>query len=156
MLEHATLLLRPPDAAAVQAVVDAAGGAPLGFARPRPAGLLARWLAGPVVEVHEHEDNSLLCVIHRGLLRPHWRLVCDAEGRPVGAVRGRRLEGRDGCVVAVRRPDAAPGGDVFRDPEGRLLATLLPRQRGATLTFTDAIAADPFAKMLVLAAALHA
>lgn len=154
MLEHATLLLGPPDAASAQAVVDADAGAPVGSARPRPAGLLERWLAGPAVEVREHEDGSLLCVIRRGPLSPHRRAVFDADGRPVGAVRGRRLQGRGGRVVAVRRPDVG-GGDVFVDPAGRPLATLSARPGGATLAFTDAIAADPFAKMLVLAAALH-
>jgi hypothetical protein len=156
MLEHATLMLRPLDAASAQAIVDPETGAPLGSARPRAAGLLERWLAGPVVEVREHEDGSLLCVIRGGLLRPHRRLVHDADGRPVGAVRGRRLEGRDGRVVAVRRHGAETGGAVFVDAEGRPLAALRPAAAGAELAYTDAIAADPFTKMLVLAAALHA
>ena len=153
MLELASLLLRAPDERSLQTVVDASTGAPAGFARPRPAGLWERWFGGAALEVHEYEDESLLCVIRPGRFPPR-RLVHDADGRRVGAVRGRRLEDRAGRIVALRGPDPAARGDVFHDPEGRPLATLRPGRDGAALAFTEA-AADPFARMLVLAAALH-
>ncbi len=67
---------------------------------------------------------------------------------------GRRLEDRRGRAVAVRWQDAAGKGDAFRDPEGR------PRWRrcgletgGLVIDFAEETA-DPFAKMLLLAAAL--
>ncbi len=154
MLELASLLLQAPDGRSRQAVVDASTGAAAGFARPRPAGLWQRWFVGAALEVHEHEDESLLCVIRPGRF-PRRRLVYDADGRWVGAVRGRRLEDRGGRVVALRGPDPAARGDVFRDPDGRPLATLRWGREGAALAFMEAVAQDPFAKMLMLAAALH-
>ena len=150
MLEHATLLLRPPDASRVQAVVDAETGAALGFARNRPAGGWGRWLGGATLEVHEQQDASLLCTIRRGWLRRGCRLVYDADERGVGLVRGRRLEDRHGRLVAAGGPDG-----VFRDPDGRPLATLRAGAGGLTVAFTEGAATDPFARMLVLAAALR-
>ncbi len=82
-----------------------------------------------------------------------WSTTPTAGGSARCAAGGWRT-GR-GRVVAVRGPDAAARGDVFRDPEGRPLATLRPGKDGVTLAFTEAVAADPFAKMLMLAAALH-
>jgi hypothetical protein len=155
MLEHATLLLRPPDALAVQAIVTPITEMPLGFVRPRPLGWLERWLGGAVLEVREHEDASLLCTIRNGWLRPQSRLVYDAEDRGVGMVRGRRLEDRNGRVLAVRRPNTQLKCDVFRDSEGRSLATLRTEAKGVVIAFTDGAAEDPFTRMLILAAALH-
>jgi hypothetical protein len=154
MLELPTLLVQAPDARSLQAVADASTGAPAGFARPRPARFWERWFAGAVLEVHEYEDESLLCVIRRGRL-PRRRLVYDADGRWVGAVCGRRLEDRCGCVVAARGPDAGSRGEVFRDPVGRVLATLRSGKDGVTLAFTEAVAAEPFTRMLLLAATLR-
>jgi hypothetical protein len=155
MLEHATLLLRPPDASAVQTVVDPTTGAPLGFVRRRPGGVWERWFGGGVLDVREQEDASLLCTIRRGWLRPQCRLVYDADGLGVGMVLGRRLEDRHGRLVAVRRPDAFGRGDVFRDPAGAPLATLRPGRDGLAVAFTEAATTDPFTRMLVLAAALQ-
>jgi hypothetical protein len=154
MLELAQLLLQFPDAKALQGVVDPSTGAPAGFVRPRPSGLWQRWFVGPVLDVYEHEDESLLCVIRSGRF-PRRRLVYDADGRWVGAVMGRRLEDRHSCVVALRETDGGARSDVFRDAEGRPLATLQSGRDGVRLSFTEAIAGDPFAKMLVLAAALR-
>lgn len=149
------LLLRPLNPSSVQTVVDPATGAPVGFARRPPAGAWQRWFGGGVLEVHEQEDASLLCTIRGRWLRPHCRLVCDADGRGVGEVRGRRLEDRHGRLVAVRWPDAGGRGDVFRDPAGSPLATARPGKDGLAVAFTEAAAADPFTKMLVLAAVLR-
>ena len=155
MLEHATLLLRPLDSSSVRAVVEPTAEAPLGFVRPRRLGLLERWFGGSVLEVREHEDASLLCTIRNSWLRPHHRLVYDADDHCVGAVRGRRLEDRNGRVLAVRRLNAELKCDVFRDLEGRSLATLRSEAEGVVIAFTEAAAEDPFTRMLVLAAALH-
>lgn len=155
MLEHATLLLLPPDPSMVQAVADPATGAPLGFARRLPAGLWERWFGGCVVEVHEQEDASLLCTVRCGWLRPRRRLVYDADEQGVGMVCGRRLEDRRGRVVAVRWQDAGGKGDVYRDSAGRSLATVRPGKEGLAVTFSEEAGADPFARMLVLAASLQ-
>ena len=155
MLEHATLLLRTPDSSSVQAVVEPAVGAPLGFIRPRPLGWMERWLGGALWEVREHEDASLLCTIRNSFFWPsHW-LVYDADEHCVGAVRGRRLEDRNGRLLALRRPNTEPKGEVFRSPEGRCLATLRSEADGVVIAFAEAAAGDPFARMLMLAAALQ-
>jgi hypothetical protein len=155
MLEHATLLLRRPDSSSVRTVVEPVAESPLGFVRPRPLGWLERWLGGSVLEVREHEDASLLCTIRNCWLRPYSRLVYDADDHSVGVVRGPQLEDRKGRVVAVRRPNAQLKCDVFRDPEGRSLATLRSEAEGVVIAFTEAAAEDPFTRMLILAAALR-
>jgi len=155
MLEHTTLLLRPPDSSSVRAVVEPAADAPLGLVRPRPLGWWERCLGGSVLEVREHEDASLLCTIRNSWLRPYSRLVYDADDHSVGVVRGPRLEDRNGRVVAVRRPNAELKCEVFRDPEGRSLATLRAEAEGLVLGFTEETAEAPFTRMLMLAAALH-
>lgn len=148
MLEHATLLLRPPDSLSVRAVVAPVTDAPLGFVRPRPGGLLERWFGGSLLEVREHEDASLLCTIRNSWFRPGRRLVYDADDRTIGVVRGPRLEDRMGRVVAVQK------GELFRDPQGRPLATVRSGAEGAVIHFAEETADAPFTRMLVLAAAL--
>jgi hypothetical protein len=155
MLEHETLLLRPPDSSSVRAVVEPAADAPLGFVRPRPGGLLERWFGGSLLEVREHEDASLLCTIRNSWIWPYGRLVYDADDHSVGVVRGPRLENRSGRIVAVRRHNADLKCEVFRDSEGRSLATLRSGPGGVVIGFAEATAEDPFTRMLILAAALH-
>ena len=147
MLEHAMLLLRRLDSSAVQAVVEPSTYAP---ARLRTAAAGAAWLeswfAGPLLEVREHEDESLLCTIRNSRLRP---------GTTVGLRRrrprrrrgaGRRLEDRNGRIVAMRRPNAERIGDAFLDAKGRSLATLRPGDEGIVITFAEATAEDPFTR----------
>ena len=77
---------------------------------------------------------------------------------PTAGGSGRCAGGGWRTAAAASSPCAGrtPGrGDVFRDPAGRPLATLRPGRDGLALAFTEAVAADPFAKMLVLAAALQ-
>ena len=155
MLEHATLLLQPPDASSVRAVVEPAAETPLGFVRPRPLGLLERWLGGSLLEIREQQDESLLCTIRNSWIRPRSLFVYDADDHCVGAVRGRRLEDRTGRNLARRRTNAEFKGDAFTDPEGRPLATLRSEADGVVIAFTEGITGNPFARMLVLAAALY-
>ena len=86
---------------------------------------------------------------------PARRLVYDADGRWVGAVRGRRLEDRGGRVVAVRGPDPRRAATCSATRTAGRWRRCGRARDGAALAFTEAAAADPFAKMLVLAAALH-
>lgn len=154
MLEHATLMLRPPDSSAVRAVVEPCSGAPLGFVRPHPTGLLEKLLGGCVFEVREHQDASLLFTIRNSWIRPGLRFVYDAEDHRVGVVRGRRLENRHGVVVAARRPDAESSADLFLDADGRSLATLQSGPGGTLVAFGEGTTEEPFTRMLLLAAAL--
>jgi hypothetical protein len=183
MLEHRTLLLRPwtagdPDATErdararadrlaagrVRAIHAAETGEGLGHACWRSGGLPAwlSWLSRPVLEVYETEDASLLCTVHRRWgLSPAWG-VCDADGHEVGTLWcAGGPTGR--CLLADRwgqgfaridpPPDGQPG--QFLAPAGEAVATLRRAPDGALLTFDPALDPNPFAKMIVLAAALQ-
>jgi hypothetical protein len=146
MLERGTLLVRD-GGGGVRAVVDGATGLALGSARPTGAG--PRWLPGrPVLEVREAGDAPLLFTVRRGWSLAPRHEVRDAEGRLVGTLAGPRVSGR-GRPVAVRGADGA-----YRAADGRVLARVALGKGGTEVNFSDAVAADPFAKMLLLAAAL--
>jgi hypothetical protein len=159
MLEQHTLLLRPwaartAGAAARRSIVEPATGEMLGFAcwQPVAAGSWWRWLLTPVLEVHEAEDEPLLCTLHR-----YWSLgtvwaVRDADGRAVASVRRGLIEDPLGRCLAM--PEAAAHGILFRDLERQELATLSQEGDGLLLTFTEELRGEPFAKMALLAAAL--
>jgi hypothetical protein len=156
MLESPSLLVRPPDAAAVRAVVEPATGAPLGSARRRRGrGFWGRWFGRPVLEVREHEDEPLLFTVRRCWGWPGGREVRDADGRFVGTLRGWCIWDRFGRPLAGRAAPGGPGYEELGSPEGRVLAILHYEISGIRLSFTPEVAADPFAKMLVLAAALE-
>jgi hypothetical protein len=167
MLEHATLLLLPwsesPEKRATgrgrtrtRAILDAVSGRPLGFARrcysALPWGL--GWLARPVVEVHESEDASLLLTLHGpGWLLGGWE-VLDADDHRVGRLRGSAVLDCLGRPLA--RVSSEPGGNTLRflTSSGCASSILAPSSAGAQLTFAQDLMGDPFAKMLLLAAAL--
>jgi hypothetical protein len=67
---------------------------------------------------------------------------------------GRRLRDRYGRALARARPLAGRPGYVFATPDGEALAEWEPGAGGPRLTFRPEVAEDPFAKMLLLAAAL--
>jgi hypothetical protein len=158
MLEVQTLLLvRERDPAGARAVVDAATGARLGSVRPAPANGRPWWrrLAGPAVEVREHEDEPLLFTVRRAwALAPRFE-VLDADGCWIGTLQGPYLEDRYGRRLAAVWPGQSPGVWVVRGSEGRELAVLLGRGGGVEVRFTEAVEAEPFAKMMLLAAALR-
>jgi hypothetical protein len=148
MLERQGLLVRDADDAGSRAIEDAAAGSLLGSARPvaaRPGWLPSR----PVLEVREADDAPLVFTVRRV-----WSLVIryevrDAEGRPVGSVAGPVLFTRDGRRVATLAPDGA-----FRGVDGDVLGRMSRAKGGVELHFADAVAADPFGKMLLLATVL--
>jgi hypothetical protein len=151
MLEYPTLLLPPRGASATQAIVDASTGAPLGRARWRGGPWWERLLC-PTLAVHEHEDEPLLFTVRRCWgLRPRHE-VRDAEGRRVGFLQGPRVRNRFGRELAVLRQEE--GGAAFRTPDGRSLALLTAGPEGVQVAFSTDIDAEPFVKMLLLAAAL--
>jgi hypothetical protein len=151
MLEHRVLLVRSRTPSSVQAIVDGDSGAALGYAswETEPSPWWRRMFGRGVLAVHEQEDEPLLLTIHRGWSwLPRCR-VCDAEGKPVGALLGRIIQDRYG------RSLAALDNGIFRTPDRRALAELAPTAEGLRLTFSDDIAGEPFVKMLLLAAALQ-
>jgi hypothetical protein len=165
MLEHATLLLLPWAAAPggtpggarqTRAVLDADTGRTLGFACRRPANLPRGlgWLARPGLDVYETEDASLLL----RLAGPRWFAggweVFDAEEHRVGSLRGSSVRDRLGRPLA--RVVASPGRDALRfvTPSGYEPSALVRSAAGGRLTFAPDLVGDPFAKMLLLAAAL--
>lgn len=154
MLEHRVLLLRPRSASGVRAIVDGDSGKPLGFARwerPTPRGW-RRLFARCILTVHEHEDEPLLCTIHRvWCLLPHC-VVRDAEGQRVGSCSflGRILHDCHGrSLAAFHRDDG-----TFRSPTQRILAKRETTADGLRLAFSDDVASEPFVKMLLLCACL--
>jgi hypothetical protein len=156
MLEQRELLMRPRQSSTAQPIVDAESGAPLGYAQWRAASDRPWWrrFGGSLLAVHEHEDEPLLFTIRRcwGLRVRHE--VRDADGHRVGSLVGRAVHDRHGRTVAVRQPE--PGGAVFRGPDQRELARLTSGIDGLRLSFGDEVFLNPFAKMLLLAAALSA
>jgi hypothetical protein len=150
MLEHPLLLVRP-GLAGTRAVFAADAARALGGAhwQPRPAW---RRLTRRVLAVHEQEDHPLLFTVRRAWsLLPTWE-VRDADGRPVGRLLGGSLWDARGYLLAVRRP-LPEGAWAYCTPAGLALAELLRDAAGVHIAFGEA-AVDPFARMLVLAAAL--
>lgn len=151
MLEHRVLLVRSRTLSSVQAIVDGDSGAALGYARweREPSPWWRRMFRRNVLAVREQEDEPLLLTVHRTWRLRACRCVCDAEGRPVGIVLGRLIQDCRGRPIAVLE------NGVFRSPDRRVLAELVPTAEGLQLTFSDDIAGEPFVKMLLLAAALQ-
>src|SRR5262249_11438678 len=153
MLETRVLLLRPA-AGASRVIADAASGAPVGFARWQRAaerGWPGR-LLGPVLYVHEQEEAPLVFTVRRDCLWWAQHAVCDAGGQCVGSPRGRSVRARNHVRYAV--PRAEGGGAVYQRPGGEPLASAVRTPEGLELTFAARVERDPFAKMLLLAAAL--
>jgi hypothetical protein len=165
MLETGALLLRDctalpgvEDGAAAalepaRAVLDALTGEPLGFAGWRRGGLWPRWLARPVLAVHESDDAPLVFTVHAlWALSGRWE-VRDADGNAIGVLCGSLIKDRFGRNLASwERPDGGLGR--ARDGDGRELMTVMPTPEGTRVAFTDAAERNPFLKMLLLAVAL--
>jgi hypothetical protein len=155
LLEQSAVLLRPADAAAARAITCAHTGQLLGCARQEPAGARSWWrrLAPALVAVYEQPDEPLVFTVHRGWgLRPR-REVRDADGHPIGGLRGPRVENAHGRTVALLGSPEEAGARAFRAPDGTELARLTPGPEGLGLVFAANLV-DPFLKMLLLAAAL--
>ena len=153
MLETPVLLLRPAVAGQPRVIADAASGKSVGFARSQhdaERGWLGS-LLGPIVAVHEQEDEPLLFTVRRCFLWTQ-REVRDAEGERVGYVSARTIRDRNRLLYAEIRRDA--DGVAYQCVNGSVLGTARRTPEGLELSFAKVIEADPFAKMLVLAAAL--
>ena len=155
MLEQPVLLLRPRKTSPRQAIVAPDTGAPLGFARW--PGTAAPWWpfgGGPVLAVHEHEDEPLLFSVYRCWSLLPRREVCDADGHHVGILAGPQVRDRFGRSLAVLRRERNGRAATFLSPDGRSLGRVTADADGVRVAFGPEVAADPFAKMLLLAAAL--
>jgi hypothetical protein len=162
MLEQQTLLLRPwnPTAAGdggerLRAVVDAAG-TPIGLVRQLPvrSPRWLRWLSRRVLEVYESPDNSLVFAVRRGWGWPGaWHLM-DADERHVGTLRGQTMLDGFGHLLAVIETPDAKGRGRFLAIQGRELGEFAVQADGTRVTFAPAVEGNPFARMLLLAAAL--
>jgi hypothetical protein len=132
-------------------IADAA--APLGFAR---GARLARWpwLTRQQIEVLETEDASLLMTLRAPPFNfGRWH-VLDAEERRRGSVLLPHILDGDGSRFA-RLEATARGEQTLRGVSGAACATLSSRQDGSTLlAFAADVEPNPFARMLMLAAAL--
>jgi hypothetical protein len=160
MLEQSALLLRLPQAGGPTpvprvAILDGVTGQTLGSARwhgGRDRLAWLRWWAPPLVRVHESEDEPLLMTLRRGW-GTRW-LVQDADGIPVGRLRGGVLLDRKDVGIAVlqRAPNRAEA--AYEDAQGQVLAATARQVDGVQLTFLHEVPASPFVRMVLLAAAL--
>jgi hypothetical protein len=158
MLEQTSLLLLPWDGTPprrARCILDAGTRAPLGLARScPPAQFWSRWLGLPSLEVCETADLALLCQVHRPWPRPARWSVTDADGQLVGRLHGGDVTDRLGQTVAVRAPLAGGAGERFVSPAGVELGVLEPGEEGLRLSFAVWLEGEPFARMLLLAAAV--
>jgi hypothetical protein len=151
MLESRVLLLRPAVAGQPRVIADAESGKPVGFTR-----LIYRpgwWdrVFGPVLFVHEREEEPLVFSVRRCVIWTQ-REVRDAEDERIGYLGPGSIRDRNRLLYAQTQADKE--GLVYLCVNGAILAKVRHASAGLELSFTKVIEADPFAKMLVLAAAL--
>lgn len=154
MLETRVLLLHPATPKGTRAIVDGASGKPVGFARPRPD-VERGWLGsllGPLLSIHEQEEEPLVFTMRRCVLRWTQQEVRDAEEERVGFVTRSAIRDRNHFLYAITRPSAE--GGVYQCINGAILAAMRRTPAGFELAFAEVIETDPFAKMLLLAATL--
>ncbi|MFN4261803.1 MAG: hypothetical protein ACK4RK_21185 [Gemmataceae bacterium] len=134
-------------------IAEADSGKPLGRAYWRPSRLprWLVWLGQPELVVVETEDESHLCTLRWSWSRG-WQLW-DAEERYVGIIRPSHLRDPYGyCLAWLQR---GTGSRLrIQTPEGQILAAAIPSGKGLEVSLAERVAADPFTKMLLLAAVL--
>jgi hypothetical protein len=111
----------------------------------------ARWLLGNCgIEVVETGDAPLLFTVGGGWFANQRRLIRDAEGRLIGRWNGSRILDQFGRTFAQCDIDGS-----FISARGHELGRLWNRKSDLEVAFAEAIRSEPFAKMLILAAALQ-
>jgi hypothetical protein len=146
----------------------------------RPTGpAWLRWLLRPLLAVYETEDESLLLLVRRV-----WALACrwqvsDANAQVVGTIWPRTLlwprspaipprqggarpsrntevlvEDRWERFFALTTPTPTDSSSHFLGPDGSELGSLRGSAAGSLLTFGPQVEANPFTRMLLLAAVL--
>jgi hypothetical protein len=163
MLEHESFLLRedraPGDkrrrAGPSWEVLDAETRQVLGFvSRRSSAPFWRRWLERVALEVHEHDDEPLLFTLYRRRLRARAWDLFDAEEHPVGKMTHNRIVDRFGLVLARAAFTSHDSGGTFQAPDGMELGNWAADGNGWRMSFSAALAANPFAKMLLLGSAV--
>jgi hypothetical protein len=150
LLEQAVLLLQGPGAGRRE--LRASTGEPVGFARRQRMGWWP-W-SRRILTVHEQDDEPLLFTVRRSLsLTPSFR-VFDADDELVGTVALPWILDRWGQpeIELVTLPE---GGGEFRTGTGEVLAEWAQAGDIVRLGLHEPALADPFLKMLLLAAMLH-
>lgn len=149
MLENSSLLLHPADAWGRGAICSPETSEPLGHAFWWSPGLD---LPGRTsVQFHEHDDEPLLCTLHRPRVELPWYEVYDAQPHRVGRILGAVLLDREGRFFALCVPRFGDGTAVI-SLEGQVLAWFYQVEEGICLTFAPVVQGEPFVKMLLLAA----
>jgi hypothetical protein len=169
MLEHECLLLRrwevhqnaPLPAHAqgrlarpIWAILEPNTRALVGLARPLATskGIWARWFGRGGLAVFENDDEPLVCTLRRGWSLSHTWDLHDADDHMVGRIAGGLIQGPlNRFWIMVNQANAAA---EFRDPDGRTLATVTRQTDARLVTFAGELKGDPFARMLMLGAAL--
>jgi hypothetical protein len=154
LLEQAVLLIAETDAAGKRYLL-APSGEPIGFAHWRRPG--PWWLPWRrrLLAVHEQDDEPLVFTVRRALSLTPSLQVQDADNEWVGSVTPPWLLDRWGRPAAELIP-LAHGGGIFRTMQGEALADWMPGGSIVRLGLHQPAWADPFLKMLLLAATLHA
>ncbi len=139
----------------IWAVLEPSSRTLVGLARPgaKTGSFRKRWFSRALLAVYESEDEPLLCTLrHRWSLPSSWELR-DADGHTVGKIARRSIQGPMGRNLTVMSSTNAPGTE-FLDLQRRRMATLVQQRDGRLLSFAVECERDPFARMLVLGAAL--
>ena len=151
MLEQQTLLVQRSESG--WTVLEPATRRMLGAARWQPAvGFLGtRWLARPVLEVFEAEDEPLVFRVRKLWgLSTKWE-VSDADANRVAVVQHGWLRDPLGQLFACMEPTSQ--GTRFRY-DGRQLAATTDAGNEATLAFAPELQGQPLVKMALLGALL--
>jgi hypothetical protein len=140
-------------AAQPRSIADAENKTTLGFALwQSEASRWWTWWHWPVLSVYEQEEAPLVFTVRRAGLWGLQHEVRDAEGQRIGTFDRNAIYDRNHLLYARARSNGE--GVSYENLAGEALASMRPTPEGMELTFTKLIETDPFAKMLVLAAAL--
>lgn len=145
----------------------------VGVARAPSPGKSWRWTIGRDLDVHEGEDEALLFSLRWSWFLGSFWLVLDADGQPIGKIRRTRRHGVLFRRLGYGEPAADAAGSVAEIPSesathngaavtlavatssaGQELGRLRCAGLSTWVTFSKELDSDPFAKMLLVAAAL--
>ena len=161
MLEHLQLnLQKRPNGERCSAhclvlfdIVEPFSKTPLGTVRSSRQPRWRLWPKATCLKVYEVEDDPLLFSIKGLWSWPRAWEIRDADDAPVG-----RLQ--RGTIVSWRSPipeifiATQENGLLFLSSQGSQLGTLVDEKERCTLSFSEALSEDPFAKMLLLGGTL--
>jgi hypothetical protein len=158
MLELTSLLLSPwePHGPSPRRILDADRGDLVGTARWRESTTpwWKRLISRPILEIREAGDEPLLFTLRRLW---SWRVVWqarEADGHRVGLITKHEVRNRAERRLALLQ--VMPGGEelYMRGLLGSPLASLQKTAQGDLLKFDEMVENNPFAKMVLLGAAL--